>query len=144
MDSLSGAEGAVMAKMPHKKLFKCSDETNFIELNKVRYQVYQNLAAIPSSLNGGNGHLGDGMHDAQYVARTGTAYLAIDVDPGPYDATILGNPGRVTQSRLMREEISSKIGSWRVRDLLVGRWFKLAVGRNHNGLTAIKRIKRTG
>eukprot|EP00957_Ditylum_brightwellii_P021373 1611917-Ditylum_brightwellii.AAC.1 len=54
----SAYEAAVLANMPFKTLSKVGEDPNYVEFNKLQREVYQNFAAVTSSLNGNNGHLG--------------------------------------------------------------------------------------
>eukprot|EP00957_Ditylum_brightwellii_P108094 8246622-Ditylum_brightwellii.AAC.1 len=100
MTSTAGAyEVAVLAKMPFKTLSKVGEDLNYVELSKLRQEVYQNCAALPSSLNGNNGHLGLVMPAVDYTAcNNGNPYVASPNHPGNYDTTIGTNDCRVLQS----------------------------------------------
>eukprot|EP00957_Ditylum_brightwellii_P055603 4213661-Ditylum_brightwellii.AAC.1 len=59
-----------------------------------------NCAAVHSTQNGNNGHLGLVMDTAKYATRTGgVVYVASSQHPGTYDANIAANSGCVVQSR---------------------------------------------
>eukprot|EP00957_Ditylum_brightwellii_P037105 2809013-Ditylum_brightwellii.AAC.1 len=100
MTSTAGAyEAAVLAKMPFKTLSKVGEDPDYVEVSKLRREVYQNCAAIPSLLNGNNGHLGLVMHVADYAMRNnGNLYVASPNHPWNYNTTIGANVGRVLQS----------------------------------------------
>eukprot|EP00957_Ditylum_brightwellii_P153935 11716988-Ditylum_brightwellii.AAC.1 len=85
MTSTAGTyEAAVLAIMPSKTLNR---------------EVYQNCAAVPSSLNGNNGHLGLVMPVADNGMRNnGNQYVASPNHPGNHDTTIRANAGKVMQS----------------------------------------------
>ena len=71
MTSTVGAyEAAVLAKMLFKTHSKVGEDPNYIELSKLQREVYQNCAAVTSSMDGNNGHLGLVMPAAQYAAHT--------------------------------------------------------------------------
>eukprot|EP00957_Ditylum_brightwellii_P155161 11811669-Ditylum_brightwellii.AAC.1 len=93
------AEVTVLEKFPYKDLSKCSDATSYVELAKVRNEVYKNLTAIDSALNGNNGHLGLAMSDPGYTNQAGGAFVEIPSNPGPYNLTIATNTGSVTRAR---------------------------------------------
>eukprot|EP00957_Ditylum_brightwellii_P107817 8224794-Ditylum_brightwellii.AAC.1 len=61
-------EVAVLAKMPYKELTKLNEYPNYVELSKLRQEVYRNCLAVHSILNGNMGHLGLAMPNAQYQA----------------------------------------------------------------------------
>eukprot|EP00957_Ditylum_brightwellii_P182687 13915328-Ditylum_brightwellii.AAC.1 len=68
------AEVMVLEKFSYKTLSKCSDATNYVELAKVRNEVYKNLTAIDSALNGNHGHLGLAMANPGYSNQAGGAF----------------------------------------------------------------------
>eukprot|EP00957_Ditylum_brightwellii_P071139 5407322-Ditylum_brightwellii.AAC.1 len=85
--------------MPYKELTKVNEDPNYVELSKLRREVYRNCAAVHSSLNGSMGHLGLAMPNAQYQAHNGgVAYVGSPNHPGPYDGTIANNAGGVQHS----------------------------------------------
>eukprot|EP00957_Ditylum_brightwellii_P143086 10902228-Ditylum_brightwellii.AAC.1 len=89
-----------LAKMPYKTLTNLSEDPNYVELPKLRREVYRNCAAVHSSCNGNNWHLELAMPVAHCAARNGgVAYTATPNHPGTYDMTIAANVGRVMQSR---------------------------------------------
>ena len=97
---MSTYEVAALAKMPYKTLTKVNDDPNYVELSKLRREVYRNCAAVHSALNGNMGHLGLVMPPADYTAQNGgIAYVASPTNPGPYDGTIANNAGSVQRSR---------------------------------------------
>eukprot|EP00957_Ditylum_brightwellii_P147619 11242108-Ditylum_brightwellii.AAC.1 len=57
--------------MPYKTLTKVNDDPNYVELSKLCREVYQNCAAVNSTLNGNIGHLRLVMPPADYTARNG-------------------------------------------------------------------------
>eukprot|EP00957_Ditylum_brightwellii_P008991 679816-Ditylum_brightwellii.AAC.1 len=76
-------EMAVLAKMPNKTLTKVSEDPNYVELSKLCREVYQNCAAVQSSPNGNNGHLGIAMPAANFTTRNGgVVYTATPNHPG--------------------------------------------------------------
>eukprot|EP00957_Ditylum_brightwellii_P084924 6457756-Ditylum_brightwellii.AAC.1 len=64
-------EATVLAKMLFKTLSKVGEDPNYVKLSKLQWKVYQNCAAVTSSLNGNNGHLGLVMPAADYATRNG-------------------------------------------------------------------------
>ena len=60
------AEITVLKIFPYKTLSKYSDATNYVKLAKVCNEVYKNLTAVDSSLNGTHGHLCLAMADPAY------------------------------------------------------------------------------
>eukprot|EP00957_Ditylum_brightwellii_P156775 11932449-Ditylum_brightwellii.AAC.1 len=66
--TVSAYEAAVFAKMPYKEVTKVNEDLNYMELSKLRQEVYRNCVAVHSSLNGNMGHLGLVMPNAQYQA----------------------------------------------------------------------------
>eukprot|EP00957_Ditylum_brightwellii_P081279 6182864-Ditylum_brightwellii.AAC.1 len=85
--------------MPFKTLTKVSKDPNYIELSELHQEVYQNCAAVHSTQNGNNGHLGLVMDAAKYATRTGgVAYNASPQHLGTYDSNIAANSGCVVQS----------------------------------------------
>ena len=93
------ALATVLEKFPYKALSKCSNATNYVELAKVRNEVYKNLTAIDSALNGNQGHLGLAISDPGYTNQAGGAFVKIPSNPGPYDLIIATNTGAVTRPR---------------------------------------------
>eukprot|EP00957_Ditylum_brightwellii_P101154 7708842-Ditylum_brightwellii.AAC.1 len=92
-------EAAVLAQMLLKTLSKVGEDPNYIEFSKLQREVYQNCAAVMSSLNGNNGHLGLVMPAAQYTVSTnGNPYVASPNHSENYDTTIGANACRVLQS----------------------------------------------
>eukprot|EP00957_Ditylum_brightwellii_P042410 3211318-Ditylum_brightwellii.AAC.1 len=69
------AEATVLEKFPYKALSKCSDATIYVEVAKVRNEVYKNLMAINSALNGNHGHLGLAMSDPGYTNQAGGTFV---------------------------------------------------------------------
>ena len=65
----SAYEMAALAKMPYKTLTKVSEDPNYVELSKLRREVYQNCAAVHSFCNGNNGHLGIAMPINKYTTK---------------------------------------------------------------------------
>ena len=63
--SANAYEMAALAKIPYKTLTKVSEDPNYVELSKLRREVYQNCAAVHSTQNGNNGHLGLVMDPAK-------------------------------------------------------------------------------
>ena len=63
-------EAPVLAKMPFKTLTKVSKDPNYVELSKLQREVYQNCAAVHSSQNGNNSHLGLVTEATKCAART--------------------------------------------------------------------------
>eukprot|EP00957_Ditylum_brightwellii_P174746 13305083-Ditylum_brightwellii.AAC.1 len=85
--------------MPFKTLSKVGEDPNYVELSQLRQEVYQNCAAVPSSLNGNNGHLGLVMPEADYATcNNGNPYVASPNHPGNYDTTIGAKASRALQS----------------------------------------------
>eukprot|EP00957_Ditylum_brightwellii_P013993 1055654-Ditylum_brightwellii.AAC.1 len=79
----SAYETVTLAKMPYKALTKVSEDQNYVELSKLRREVYRNCAAVQSSSNGNSGYLGIGMPAAKYTTRNGgVAYTATPNHPG--------------------------------------------------------------
>eukprot|EP00957_Ditylum_brightwellii_P162486 12373157-Ditylum_brightwellii.AAC.1 len=86
--------------MPYKTLTKVSEDPNYVKVSKLRREVYQNCAAVHSSCNGNNCHLGIAMPINKYTTRNGgVAYTATPTHPGTYDSNIAANVGRVQQSQ---------------------------------------------
>eukprot|EP00957_Ditylum_brightwellii_P033652 2550983-Ditylum_brightwellii.AAC.1 len=86
--------------MLYKILTKVNEDPNYVELSKLRREVYRNFAAVHSALNGNMGHLGLVMPPADYAARNGgIAYVVSPNNPGPYDSTIANNAGSVQRSQ---------------------------------------------
>ena len=82
--TVSAYEAAVLAKMPYKELTKVNEDPNYVELSKLRREVYRNCAAVHSSLNGNMGHLGLSMPNAEYQTRMvgwRTLHLQTTQDP---------------------------------------------------------------
>eukprot|EP00957_Ditylum_brightwellii_P083192 6325333-Ditylum_brightwellii.AAC.1 len=95
----SAYEAAVLEKMPFKTLTKVRKDPNYVELSKLQHEVYQNYAALHSSQNGNNGHLGLVMEATKYATRTGgVACVASPQHPRTYDPNIAANSGQVVQS----------------------------------------------
>eukprot|EP00957_Ditylum_brightwellii_P038837 2935544-Ditylum_brightwellii.AAC.1 len=95
----SAYEAAALAKMQFKTQTKVSKDPNYVELSKLRREVYQNCAAVHSFQNGNNSHVGLVMKATKYAARTGGgAYVASPLHPGTYNPNIAANSGRVVQS----------------------------------------------
>eukprot|EP00957_Ditylum_brightwellii_P198848 15156953-Ditylum_brightwellii.AAC.1 len=89
-------EAAVLTKMLFKTLSKVGESPNYVELSKLQQEVYQNCAAVPSSLDENNGHLGLVMPAADYATcNNGNSYVASPNHPGNYDTTISANASRV-------------------------------------------------
>eukprot|EP00957_Ditylum_brightwellii_P116988 8923588-Ditylum_brightwellii.AAC.1 len=85
--------------MPYMTLTKVNDNPNYVELGKLRHEVYRNCAAMHSVLNGNMGHLRLVMLSADYTARNGgIAYVASPNNLGPYDGTIANNTGSFQRS----------------------------------------------
>eukprot|EP00957_Ditylum_brightwellii_P085615 6513087-Ditylum_brightwellii.AAC.1 len=104
----TAAEQDVLAKFPRKKLSKCNEDTNYVELSKVQKDVYKSLSVIPSQLNGNHGHLGLAMENATYVACTGAAFVEITANLGAYDTTIGPTAGTVNRARQETEHDESR------------------------------------
>eukprot|EP00957_Ditylum_brightwellii_P059634 4526929-Ditylum_brightwellii.AAC.1 len=86
--------------MQYTILTKVNNDSNYVELSKLRCEVYRNCAAVHSALNGNMGHLGLVMPLADYTAQNGgIAYVASLNNPGPYDGTIANNAGSVQRSQ---------------------------------------------
>eukprot|EP00957_Ditylum_brightwellii_P076578 5820170-Ditylum_brightwellii.AAC.1 len=99
MTSTCAHEAAVLTKMPFKTLSKMGEDPNYIKLSKLQREVYQNCSAVPSSLNGNNGHLGLVMPVADYTTRNnGNLYVASPNHPGNYNTMIRANARRILQS----------------------------------------------
>eukprot|EP00957_Ditylum_brightwellii_P006436 488523-Ditylum_brightwellii.AAC.1 len=93
-------EAAVLAKMPFKTLTKVGEDPNCVELSKIRREVYRNCAAVHSTQNGNNGHLGLVVEATKYAMRTGgVAYIVSPQHPGTYDPNIAASSGQVVQSQ---------------------------------------------
>eukprot|EP00957_Ditylum_brightwellii_P132420 10097526-Ditylum_brightwellii.AAC.1 len=60
------AEATVLKSFHYKILSKCSNATKYVELAKVRHEVYKNLTSVDSANNGIHGHLGLAMDDHTY------------------------------------------------------------------------------
>eukprot|EP00957_Ditylum_brightwellii_P052394 3973541-Ditylum_brightwellii.AAC.1 len=87
---------AALAKMPYKTLTKVSEDPNYVELSKLRREVYQNCAAVHSSRNSNNSHLGIAMPINKCTTRNGgVVYTATLNHPGTYDSNIAANAGCV-------------------------------------------------
>eukprot|EP00957_Ditylum_brightwellii_P119188 9092173-Ditylum_brightwellii.AAC.1 len=100
MTSTCAYEAVVLAKVPFKTLSKVGEDPNYVELSKLQRGVYQNCAAVPSSFNGNNGHLGLVMPAADYTTHNnGNPYVASPNHPRNYDTTIGANARRVLQSQ---------------------------------------------
>eukprot|EP00957_Ditylum_brightwellii_P170080 12946314-Ditylum_brightwellii.AAC.2 len=100
----SAHETAALAKMPYKTLTKVSEDPNYIELSKLHKEVYQNRAAVHSSCNKNNGHLGIAMLIGKYTTRNGgVVYTAATNHLGAYDSNIAINAGQVQQSQCEAE-----------------------------------------
>ena len=100
MSGISAYEAAALAKMPYKTLSKVNEDPNYVELSKLRREVYRNCSSVHSARNGNMGHLGLAMPPTQYAARNGgVAYVGSPNNPGPYDETIAANAGSVLRSR---------------------------------------------
>eukprot|EP00957_Ditylum_brightwellii_P157251 11968022-Ditylum_brightwellii.AAC.1 len=93
------AKATVLKRFPYKTLSKCCDATNYVELAKVRNEVYKNLMAIDSALHGAHGHLGLAMPDPVYTNQARAAFAEIAVDPGLYDLMIATNTGSITRAQ---------------------------------------------
>eukprot|EP00957_Ditylum_brightwellii_P012219 923032-Ditylum_brightwellii.AAC.2 len=102
------AEETVLKRYPYKTLSNYCDATNYVELAKVRNEVYKNLTAINSALNRAHGHLGLAMPDPAYTNQTGAAFIEIAVDLGSYDLTIATNTGSVTRVRHKAEHLERR------------------------------------
>eukprot|EP00957_Ditylum_brightwellii_P068916 5231202-Ditylum_brightwellii.AAC.1 len=105
--------------MPFDTLTKVRKDPNYIELSKLRHEVYQKCAAVYSTQNGYNGHLGLVIDPAKYVTRTtGITYAASSKHPGTYDANIVASSGSVVQS--WREEALPKCLLSEIKDCNTG------------------------
>ena len=92
-------EAIVLAKMPHTSLTKIRGDGDYVQLYKLRKEAYQNLSAIPCPYGKeGDGHLGLAMPPAQYLMRTGQAFIVPD-NPGAYDDDIGNNSGAIARAR---------------------------------------------
>eukprot|EP00957_Ditylum_brightwellii_P102845 7837217-Ditylum_brightwellii.AAC.1 len=80
--------------MLFKMLMKVSEDPNYIELCKLSREVYRNFAAVHSSQDGNNGHLGLALPAAQYAKQNGgESYIVSLNHPETYDRIIVANAG---------------------------------------------------
>eukprot|EP00957_Ditylum_brightwellii_P124859 9518034-Ditylum_brightwellii.AAC.1 len=128
-NTVSAYEVAALAKVPYKMLTKISEDPDYVQLSKLRREVYRNCAAVPSALNENNGYLGLLMPAAQYQAKNGgNPYIASPNYPGTYNNTIAANTGRVLQSR---REATHKLKE------AMPRWLLAEIEDRDNGLNNV-------
>eukprot|EP00957_Ditylum_brightwellii_P193304 14718308-Ditylum_brightwellii.AAC.1 len=86
MTSTAGPyEAAVLAKMLFKTLSKVGEVSNYVELSKLRQEVYQNCAVVPSSLTGNNVHLGLVTRMLHHpIIKSTTIPLSVQMPAGYY------------------------------------------------------------
>ena len=78
----------ITAAFTHAKLDSIEGEPNYESLKKLREQLGENAARIPTTYGGGKyGHLGLIIKPSVYLTLAGTAF-EIPNDPGIYDVTI--------------------------------------------------------
>eukprot|EP00957_Ditylum_brightwellii_P055892 4234865-Ditylum_brightwellii.AAC.1 len=95
----TAAEQDALEKFPRKKLSKCNEDANYVELSKVQKEVYKNMSVIPSQLNGNCGHLGLAIESATYAAHTGAVFVEVVVNLSVYDTPIDPAVGAMNRAR---------------------------------------------
>ena len=91
-------EPAVMAWTTNAILTKVRGDGDYMQFEKLRKEVYQNLSAVSTAyVAPDDSHLGLGMTDAKYFVRTGVHYV-VPINPGIYNVTIRATVSNVTRS----------------------------------------------
>ena len=92
-------ESAVMVRMPNSVLTKSRGDGDYVQSEKLRKEVDQNLSAVSTTYSAPNNcHLCLGMTDTKYFVCNGVHYI-VPLDPGIYHVTIGVNVSNVTRSR---------------------------------------------
>eukprot|EP00957_Ditylum_brightwellii_P063221 4798921-Ditylum_brightwellii.AAC.1 len=79
----------IKAKFPHPTLQRVEGEPDYVAINTIIQQLYENAATILSSLGGGaHGHIRLVMEPTLYSSLSATAYNA---PSAPTIATLAGN-----------------------------------------------------